>query len=768
MIPANSVLIRLPVFASLGEPDPALDLLRSIARLAESPVQGEALLRAASDALHRSPDPRRALIGFERWSRQLISCASTYALLLENPRLLHDLLLLFAASPFLTDILAREPELYNLLAAPPEDGQAPDYAGQVAAAFRSLRRPDSRRTALRRIRRREVLRLAWHDLTSRVRFGEVTARITDLADALVAGALSLALDELAPQFPSLAGAIEFTIIGMGKLGGEELNYSSDVDLLFVFDSADPRDARRLLYARRLAERVIHILAEETPEGRLFRVDMRLRPEGRYGELVRSLGGFREYYDRWVETWERQSLIKARRVAGSAALGEAFLGLARSTAYRRAQDPDLPREVRDVKALMQQRASGPGQEMLNVKEGRGTIREVEFAVQLLQLLFGGQDSRLQERGTLAAMAALEESELVDRRERRRLRGGYRFFRVVEHRLQLEDDLPVRNLPADPNAQRRLARLLGYPNAGLFLAACARRAAAVMAVCDGIYARLGAGEGGESDALQATILSLHAPEARGSLGRQLAQHGLVDGHAALAAVERLGLATPHAPHPMPTRRVFSELAPALFRAVSNAADPDLALVSFQRLADRSVLHRSFYQRFLDQPADLEDLCRLLGASPTLGRLLERFPEYLEVALDRPLVADSLTQPELEADLDQRLVGLVNLRGRMAQLRRFRIRHLVRLAARELLTDGDPMSITDEWSMVAEVALRAALSVALTRLRAEQHWSLPDSGSFAIVGLGRLGGRELHFGSDLDLVYLFADGEPREYEGLARALN
>lgn len=765
---ADPILEALSHLHALGEPRQALSHLRGIAAQAESPRQALDLVERVAEGAAGSPYPSRALARFDRWAAHLPSPAGTFSLLVEHPRLLADLLLLFAASGYLSDILAREPELYALLAGreplPPVDG----YPEAVARALRPMRRPEARRAALRRLKRREILRIAWHDLTRRAGFTDVVTRISALADALIAAALQLAGEETRPQFPTASEQVVMGVLAMGKLGGRELNYSSDVDLMFVFDSPDVRSTTHQIYARRLAERVVRIVGEETSEGRLFRVDMRLRPEGRSGELARTLAAYREYYDRWVETWERQALIKVRPVAGSSELTARYMRLAEATAYGRGPDLELAQDVQDVKAIMERRAAGSPR--LNVKEGRGTIRDVEFAVQLLQLLFGREQPELRSPGTLAALDALCSAGRLEPLDAAVMRRGYRFFRAVEHRLQLDEDLPVRHLPERPEELRCLARLMGYRRLDGFLAACERTAGQVRAACDRVHARVGPARPIAREEIGPWVLALHTPEAKEAVKGAMAQRGFADPARALADVERLALSTPHGAHPMATRRAFAALAPSLFRACAASPDPDLALTAFQELAERKLVYRAFYQRFLDEPECLADLCRLTGASPVLIELFTRYPEYLDVALDPGARKDRMTGSALAQELDHRLLGAPHSRQRQAQLRRFRLRHLVRLAAAELLEDVPVEALAAEWSDVAQACLEGALRLAVEEARTSGKWPRVDAAGLAAIGLGRFGGRELLFASDLDLLYVFEpEGlHPRDYEALARALE
>lgn len=746
---------------------------RLLERLAESAgAAPERLAALLLPALADAADADLALLNLERWAAHLPTPHTTLALLQEDPRLLADLLSLFAASQYLADILAREPSLYALFLEADRPRTAGEYREAVESALRPLRRPESRRDALRRVKRREFLRIGWRDLCRRAPLPEIVREISDLADALVAGALQLAREEVDPRFPTAREAVQLSIIAMGKLGARELNYSSDIDLMFVMDTTGPGgppDEPQRRYATRLAETVIAVLSAPTGEGRCFRVDMRLRPEGRAGALVRSLHAFRDYYDRWAETWERQALIKARPVAGDTALGERFMALIQGVIYRRLQGPTILEEVREMRAMVERKLAASGAAEGHVKEGRGTLRDVEFTVQLLQLLFGASRPALQVRDTWTALARLEACGLLAPEQRAIFAAGYRFFREVEHRLQLFQDLPVRRLPAEPAALRRLARTMGFPAGEELLAAYLRHSDAVRGLAETIHARLGV-QTGACDTFRSLLLLADTPEGEAGLRAVLAAREFPALDAAARALVRLASGAPQLSHNAPTRRLFADLAPTLLDACAAAADPTWALEGLADFADRKLLHRALYQSLGEQPDLLRALSLVAGGAPAAMHMVLRFPELSELVSDTEQLSRRRSAAELEADLRGRLAGAGS--RRLAVLRRFKIREWLRLAARRVLAPRvPPAAETAEWSDAAGVLLRAALDTALDRLREARSWSHAGPADFAVLALGRFGGEDLHFASDLDLLFVFGAeaGLPQqEYEALARALG
>jgi [glutamine synthetase] adenylyltransferase / [glutamine synthetase]-adenylyl-L-tyrosine phosphorylase len=757
------------------------------ARLGEPPF-AVPLLEALLGHLAECPDADMALNNFDRWSAQLPGFRGALAALLENARLFADLVTVFGSSQYLADILVREPTGYALLqenVAGAKDVGIDARAAEVMAPFQ---RPAARLEALRRLKRREFLRIGWRDYTGRWGLPEVVAAVSELADGLIRGALEVAKAEVVAK-TTRQEEIRFAVIAMGKLGGRELNYSSDVDLLFVYESVtnaaavDSRqeaapplttgnrqpatDERELRFATRVAEGLVSALSSATHEGQLFRVDMRLRPEGRFGALVRSLASYREYYDRWIETWERQALLKARFVAGDADLGRRFAAMIEPRVYRRTLSTAIFEDVRDVKQAIERRVAGAGQAATNVKEGRGTIRDIEFAVQLLQLLFGGAHAEMRTGSTLEAMDRLAATGLLTAEERDTLREHYLYFRAVEHRLQLMDDLPVRLVPEGGRDRDRLARRMGFPrDAGAaFAEDYRRRSDAVYNVTQEIFQRLSGEGSGPEGALRPLILAIREGNTRAALRAELAQRGFGDPERAAAALESLATGGTRYSLPVTTRRQFSDLAETLVTAAAASPDPEAALAAFAEIAHRSGAHRTLYQTLAEAPATVAALCRITGSSPRATEMLLRHPEWREMLFD----PEFLSQPRsLEALLDETRSRLAAARApvqRRNGLRRFQQRERLRIIARDLLLDTEIEGITAELALLAEVCLRVALA---------DRWEAADMGGFAVIGLGRLGGRELHYGSDLDLLYLFDPARHpehpshRAYEELAAELT
>ncbi|MBI3946453.1 MAG: hypothetical protein HY321_11080, partial [Armatimonadetes bacterium] len=526
--------------AGVRDADGARRTLAGLLRAAPDPASFERLARLLLSHLPACADADMALGNFDRWLSQLGYSLSVQRLLAEDERLLARLLRVFAASQYFADILCRDPSYYEFLVeadalAPP---RAPEEVrAEVARAVAPFRTYEGRLDALRRAKRREILRIGVRDVIGLATFEEVVAELSAFADAAVTEACRIARAETERR-SGPADGLEFAVIAMGKLGGRELNYSSDIDLMFVYRGG----ARHVEAAHRIGERVIQALSRATAQGYVFRVDMRLRPEGQVGPLVRSLDAYREYYENAMDHWERQALLKARFVAGDAALGADFHALIEPHVYRPAVDPELVEELRVNKLRIEARTEVAGERYTNVKDGYGGIRDIEFTVQLLQLLFGGRRPELRTGNTLDGLAALERTGVLDAGEHHAIREAYEFLRVVEHRLQIMDERAVRCLPAAEDDLRRLARRLPRvwsrdPGAEL-ITEYRRRTGTVRAFHRRHFFDPFPGEADVPAGLGELLLALDTEPARQRLRQYLVSRGFSRPERAVRDLERLG--------------------------------------------------------------------------------------------------------------------------------------------------------------------------------------------------------------------------------------
>ncbi|MEA2703724.1 MAG: [glutamine synthetase] adenylyltransferase / [glutamine synthetase]-adenylyl-L-tyrosine [Actinomycetota bacterium] len=665
-------------------------------------------------AIERSAAPRAVSVAVERL---LEAVPGLDARLEEDGNFREALVAVTAASRSLTGLLLADPLALDVLGEPDRRPVLGEVDGDVA-----------------RWKRLELLRIAARDLVGLDDLPAVGRALAQLADEVLQAAY-----EQAGAPPGLA------VIGMGKLGGRELNYSSDVDIIFVGQlEAHDRTARQIL---------------EIARG-CFRVDVDLRPEGRDGPLVRSLESYEAYWDRWAQTWEFQALLKARPVAGDPELGRNFLERAQARVWDRPFTLDDLRAVRAMKARAESELARKGLTDREVKRGRGGIRDIEFSVQLLQLVHGRADAALRSPTTLDALAELGSSGYVDPADARALDVAYRLLRTVEHRLQLVHEQQVHTLPApgDLAGRDRLARVMGYrdraeASAGELLDGFLRRQqGAVRSIHEHLFFRP------LLDALTATSGSaLMSPEA---VAARLEAFGFTDAKRTRIALQELtrGLTR--------SSRLMQQILPLVLQWLSESPNPDLGLLGLRVLASGDAQARELAIAFRESPEAAHRLCHLLGTSRLLSETIERHPDMIPV-LGQPGGLDRRSPEALLQGAGTALAWREQVEDRQRALLRFKRRHELRIAAAdvlELTAEGeDPvMATAGQLTTLAEACLSAALDV------------LAPSLPFAVIAMGRFGGSELSYASDLDLLFVYDGHTPEDFaaaervgEGLVRFL-
>lgn len=438
----------------------------------------EPLLTCISDC----PDPDQALNYLERFTRATFSKVQLFTYLKASPHTLDILARLFGSSPFLSEILIRNPTYLYWIADPKtldQEKQKAELVREVSATLQTLKTDEKRLEALCLFKRKELLRIGARDLLKKATVEETMSDLSALAETLIQKVYEICDQSLRRRYgaPLLraAGRLDrtaaFTVLGMGKLGGGELNFSSDVDLLYLYESAagktsgaKSRDKGTQIsnaeYFKRLSQSITTALTELTHEGYLYRVDLRLRPEGRTGEICHPLEGYLKYYASRGETWERLALLKAWPVAGNISLGQKFIKKVSPFIYRPSFSIKALQEIRHVKDRIDRKMDAKGESVLNVKLGTGGIREIEFIVQSLQISFGGLIPRIRERNTLKALDKLSKQKLLAPEVYADLRKAYIFLRNVEHSLQMVHEFQTHRLPDSSRELRICALRLGY--------------------------------------------------------------------------------------------------------------------------------------------------------------------------------------------------------------------------------------------------------------------------------------------------------------------
>ncbi len=752
--------------------------------------QPELLLDIGLDAL-TAADPDLALNNLERLSGTLP--APSLKTVLERPEARRRLLTILGASPFLTGILCRKPVFFEDLFRNRECSVAKNEASMLAelrervadsADFSELQK------GLRLYKAREILRIGSRDLCGLASLEEVTAELTDLAAATLQRAFEICNRLLAeeygpPRLESEEGPLaeepEFTVLGMGKFGGRELNFSSDIDVIYFYtsdhgqtagvaDSAgQPRNRIPLhKYYVRLAEWLTRAIGQVTEDGFVFRVDLRLRPEGNSGEMAHSLQAAEIYYESWGQSWERSAMLKARPVAGSKALGENLLQRLEPFIYRRHLDYAMIEDIKSMKKKIDNSLTREREGALNLKLGRGGIREIEFFIQALQLIYAGKNPDLRQRNSLKSLALLRQEDLVTQDEFEQLSEAYRFLRTVEHRIQVYMEQQTHNLPVRSSELRHLARRCGFEEEQSFSETldCHRDAV------NGIFRDLFyTSEEELPSQVSPEVAFLFGPEADPAQSKDiLEKNGFKHPESAYDSLQMLreggrGRLTERA------RRELNRIVPLLFQEVLASPDPALALRHLEQFLIACRRARGTYYALLaENPAIIKTLVSLFATSNFLSHIFIQHPEILDSLVAGDHATIDKDAELLQAELDEQLALVDNYEERLDVLRRFRNEEFLRIALNDIQGNMAQGEIARQLSLVAETCLRQALTIAQEELipRYGKPFCLEGDeashpAAFAVIGMGKLGGMELNYHSDLDIIFVFeGDGETRPVAG------
>jgi len=698
-----------------------------------------------------------ALNNLERYTA-VVDRSVFFGALAEHPGAVPLLARLFGSSQVLADALRRRPNNLAWLLEPTTMRLwfAEDLAADLALTLGAFETREARMNALRRFKYRHLLRIGARDLLGDADLSLTTEELSHLADACLVEALRMADGEARRAHGAPIAADGSTaglaVIAMGKLGGAELNYSSDIDLMFVYD-ADGETAGgergRLAngeYFARVCRDLVALLEEATEEGYAFRVDLRLRPEGRMGGIVLSLEGYRAYYRERAELWERQALIKARIAAGDAAVGARYRALARETAYRPGLDEHVVPAIRDMKAQIDQVIEAKGNEATNVKLGRGGIREIEFVVQALQLLYGGDDPWLREPNSLKAIFRLTERGYLAPALGRLLSRAYVHLRTVEHRLQILHEFQTHTLPEDPTELGRLARRVGTQ-------APPARAAREFGT---LHRKITAGVHRAFREFFAAREVRPRRKLRLPSLTALRATGFRDPERARLNLQMILEGRPLVPYAAHMGATLERLYPMLIDALWKSPDPDEALHQFERFF-AATGPRAGLVELLVNPELLLGLVKVCAGGDLLTELLIAQPELLASLASPERLLRRKSRPDFRAAMASVFAPGTTPADRRDRLRRAKQAEELAVVWRYVLGITTIDGYAREMTALAEATLAAGWLLAQEPLL-ERHGVPRDaSGKFVpavIVGLGKLGGRELVTGSDLDLFCVFAE--------------
>jgi glutamate-ammonia-ligase adenylyltransferase len=719
--------------------------------------------------LPECPDPAMAITNFARFLGSMPRREEMLASLRGGNRTTESLLQLFSSSQYLSDLIIDDPQLVDWLR-----GGAVRYDrdGLFELLWKLMgQEPDADPSrTIRRFRNREMLRIGYNDIVRRLPLEVITQDLSHLAEACIEAACRVARARIAARHGEARGAdgrpLCFVVLALGKLGGEELNYSSDIDLMFLYEKEGQTSGRKALtnteYFARLGTELIHLLTEHSSSGQAYRVDMRLRPEGQPGALARSLASTIGYYETSGRTWERQALIKGRPVAGDLSLGREFLDAITPFVYRRFLSAAEIFEIKAMKRRIEARTRSAGDDLHEVKTGRGGIRDVEFVVQFLQLLHGGQNPEVRHPNTLNALAGLEKSGCLTAQERGVMEENYRFLRAIEHRLQILFDRQTHSLPRSIDEQLALARRLEYhrlsrwenPTGPVqrFLSDYATKTDLSRRILNHLL-HDAFGEDGEAEPDAAVDLVLDPAPSAGMIADALGRFPFRDPAIAyrhLMALAREDFEFLSQPR---CRHFLAAIAPALLRAVAATADPDLTLTNLEKISASLGAKAILWELFSFNVPSLRLYVEICANSPMLSEVLINNPGMIDDLIDS-LVVD---RPQSSAAIREELADLCRGAEDLGPiLQSFRNKEWLRIGTRDLLGREPIREVSRELADVAEAIVRHVAHDEWARMRAELGRPHRDSDGkparWAILGLGKLGGRELLYHSDVDVIFLY----------------
>ena len=669
----------------------------------------------------------------------------------------------WAASNFVMQQCLRQPNLLTDLAR--EDLQL-DYSWEtyherLLQKLQPVTQEAELMRELRRFRQREMVRIIWRDIAGWSELMATTRDLSHLAEACIDGALDKLYgwqcEQSGTPLSRHGHPLKLVVVGMGKLGAWELNLSSDIDLIFTYpEEGEIQGPGRSLshseFFSRLGRKLITALDQQTADGFVFRVDMRLRPFGDSGALVTSFAAMENYYQIHGREWERYAMVKARVVAGDREAGEQLMAMLKPFVYRRYLDFGAYESLREMKTMISREVQRKGMER-NIKLGAGGIREVEFIGQLFQLIRGGRDSKLTARKILKVLAHLGEASYLPDFVVQELMAGYRFLRTVEHRLQEYDDRQTHLLPDDELGRLRLAFSMGFDSWGSFQVKLNLHRHRVQGHFEQVF-EAPQTEQADEGAMDMTGVWYSTLDQSTSIS-VLAAAGYQDPERLWQKLTDLRQSRAYHALSSQGRERLDRLMPLLLGAAGQAEWPDETV---QRLLDliAQIARRSVYLALLvENPLALSQLVRLTSASSWIGQFLKHYPLLLDELLDPRSLYAPPDKPELVAELGRRLAGVTQEDQELAMdiLRQFKHANVLRVAAADIVGALPLMKVSDHLTWIAETVLDEALEQAWHHLTTRHgRPSLSGEGKgFAIIGYGKLGGIELGYGSDLDLVFL-----------------
>lgn len=707
------------------------------------------------------PDPERASHNVETFLAENPGFAGR----LQEKR--NEVSLLFSCSQFLATHATRRPEvLFHALDNLGMSFAVEELGRELRALLSSCASLAEGMAVVRRFRKDKFIVITLKDLLRKADLQEIMLDISTLADAIVDESLRFVETTLRQRYGDPADNA-VAVIGLGKLGAQELNYSSDIDIIFVYRAEGETGGvagmqgvtmNRITafeYYTKLVEEMTRFLSANTEDGFAYRVDLRLRPQGQRGSLALSLRGYEEYYESWGQLWERAALLRARAVAGDAALGREFLALIEPFVFRKYLDFQAIDEIRRMKSQVEQ--IKPGAVSRDIKRGYGGIREIEFFMQVFQLIYGGREPLLRERSTVKTLHSLTQKGMIGYEDFQYLSENYLYLRTLEHRLQQLNDLQTQSLPAGERELDILGRKMGFSEGKAFLAALDQRRRKVRAIYDSLLEvrpddkkqrdREGSGDNLFSRAFWDDELPLET-----LLDDALTAAGVRNKQRSVHYLNKIRN-TIHSFQTIRGRRLLEEIVPQFVEAALKGPDPDLALLQLVDFAALIATNESYLEAVSGRREIVETLTFIFSHSEYLSRIFMSNPRYIGSLFEGEVRGKGLRQREAE------LLSLAERYGEATAIRLFRRLEEIRLGILFLNRDISVRTLMHGLSNNAELIMKLLLA---------QRGPSPGEGAaggrsgtaapLGVIGFGKLGGREMTFSSDLDLIFI-SPGDPPE---------
>jgi glutamate-ammonia-ligase adenylyltransferase len=726
----------------------------------------------------RSHNADLALHNLERFSEKFYDKDHFFTQFSESNSLLEAIVFLFSGSQILTDTVLSEPSYVNWLSRQDTLTKSKDVLIREFHEWEGFDEKDFS-SILRKFKKREYIRIGLHDLLGNVELMETVGDISNLADVCLQIAYEKANRDLQkkhgiPFYKDADGNLkvsDFAILGMGKLGGQELNYSSDIDLIYIYtsshgetklDSSQRTSGVKISnheYFSKLARQITKYINEITSEGNVFRVDLDLRPDGPSGEIASSLASCETYYQSWGRAWERQAMIKARVSAGSESLGGEFFAMMEPFIYRRSLDFEAIEEIKSMKNRINQ--SQKGKKSRNIKLGFGGIREIEFFIQAYQLLFGGRNKVLRTRGSLKTLEVLKDINIITEEDYLCLSEAYIFLRNLENRVQITFGLQTHQLPEKEEDRVVLAkkmRIEGKTPKNLSIN--------LMKVYETHTSFVG-------NIFSEQFSKKEKREAAEKISREweksrkgetlfseekLASIPLIKDPVQafrFLKVLRDGSAFSHPSEK--SIQVFNYILPKIIDQCDRIPSPGDAIKNLSRFVEATGARKSFLNLFQENEKFLELLLILFGSSGLLSQIIIRNPELVDLLMDMDAVYRFKTPEKISEDLDKYLLTGTTLDEKSLILRRFKQAEELRIGVRYLIKEADLEGTLSDLSNLADVFLQAVFNLACEELIHKGDHAVVKN--FCVVGMGKLGGRELNFGSDLDVIFVYDEPDGRD---------